>query len=620
MITRKIGKLIRGKTTPFQVLSAAILGAMLGFMPGWVQAPGLILFLVLLLIILNANLFVAGFVGVLTKLVSLAAMPVQFEAGRLLLDGPTQPVFKAAINAPVLAYFGFEYYATTGGVLLGLVMGIVLGLALVTALNSVRRKLAGLEEGSERFQRIASKKWVKVLTFVFVGGKKKLSYADLASRKVGNPIRILGVVFAVLVVALLFVGRAMLAEPILTMGLKSGLEQANGATVDLRSAKLDLGAGRLTVADLAMADPEALETDLLRAREVTADVNTRDLLRKRIVVDQVTVVDALNGAKREKPGVLIGPRPKPDPAPAPREGEKTIEDYIKEAKEWKERLAQARKWIEEISGPRKDGETAPTKPGEEPRKETLRERLAREVRQKGYTRVTASHLVDETPTVLIKKATALGVKTTQLEGEVLDVEAENISTQPWLVEGKPGISVKTRSDRLDLALRVGGKPPATGAQPDSVKFKYLGLPTDTVGQQLAALDGGAKPISGGTMDILLEGTLGGAGVGYLDLPLNVTLHDTTVSLPGAGSAPVKGMTVPLGIRGPMDNPMILLDGSKLGDALAAAGANELAARAKGEAAKVADKAKAEVEKAIGDKVGEEAKGVLDSLLGGKKKP
>src|SRR5688572_4725418 len=98
MITRQIGKILRGKATPLQIMMAAILGAMLGFVPGWWEGPGLIIALTLLLIILNANLAVAAIVGLLAKLISYALLPVTFEAGRFLLDGPTQGFFKTLIN------------------------------------------------------------------------------------------------------------------------------------------------------------------------------------------------------------------------------------------------------------------------------------------------------------------------------------------------------------------------------------------------------------------------------------------------------------------------------------------------------------------------------------------
>src|SRR5688500_19277982 len=102
MISRSIGSILRGKGTPAQFMMACILGAALGFMPGFKQAPGLAICLTLLLVLLNANLFLAVTVGLLAKLAALALMPVSFAIGRFALDGPTQRLFKSMINAPAL--------------------------------------------------------------------------------------------------------------------------------------------------------------------------------------------------------------------------------------------------------------------------------------------------------------------------------------------------------------------------------------------------------------------------------------------------------------------------------------------------------------------------------------
>src|SRR5690606_40893118 len=139
-----------------------------------------VLTLTALLLVLNANLFVAAIVGGLAKLLSLLIMPIQFEAGRLILDGPLSGLMARIINAPVLAWFGFEYYTTTGGIVLGLVAGLVAATVLVTAVMRLRRQLAKLESGSERYQKITGRKPVKAIMWIFFGGQKK-TYEELAA-------------------------------------------------------------------------------------------------------------------------------------------------------------------------------------------------------------------------------------------------------------------------------------------------------------------------------------------------------------------------------------------------------------------------------------------------------
>ena len=64
------------------------------------------------------------------------------------------------------------------------------------------------------------------------------------------------------------------------------------ATVDLERADVDLAAGRMTVTGLAVADPNALDTDLFRASTIEADVSATNLLRKRLKIDRIVMSDA----------------------------------------------------------------------------------------------------------------------------------------------------------------------------------------------------------------------------------------------------------------------------------------------------------------------------------------
>ena len=88
MLLKRLGSVLRGKATTPQIMMAAILGSLLGFVPGFalagdlgggfMQAPGLILSLFFLVLVLNANLAVFGIALVLAKLVSLIALPLTF--------------------------------------------------------------------------------------------------------------------------------------------------------------------------------------------------------------------------------------------------------------------------------------------------------------------------------------------------------------------------------------------------------------------------------------------------------------------------------------------------------------------------------------------------------------
>jgi hypothetical protein len=539
-------------------------------------------------------------------------MPVTFEVGHFLLDGPAKGPLTTAINAPVLALFGFEYYTVTGGLVLGLAFGIVAAILAVSLVGSFRRRMAKLEEGSEKYQKYAGKGWVKVLSWLLFGkGKGKKTYAQLLDKRMGNPIRILGVIAVFLAVGLLYIAQMFFKDEITTTLVRKNLEQANGATVDLEKASLDIAGGKLLLTKLAVADPKKLETDIFRATTLESTINTRDLLRKRIALDQVTSADASTGEERKMRGFLVNPKPRP-PATPKEPGQKTIDDYIKQGEIWKERLAQAKDWLDEIDRRRQDDAGTPGDPGAPGQKETLRDRLRREVKEQGWARVRAWHLIEKSPTILVRAIDITGMKAPPLPGktepELLDVRARNLSTQPWLVAEAPEISVKSRGQTLDFAAAFGGV--ASSATPSTITLAYRGLPNDLIGEQLK-LAGTAKPLQGGTMDISAKGVLGS---GIIDLPLNVTLRDTTMTLPQAGSAPIKEMLLPIGVSGPLNDPRILFDQKAFADALAQAGANELAAKARGEVDKVVNKATEDLTKKVGDKLGDNIPGNLKDQI------
>lgn len=609
MLTRKIGKLVRGKVTPAQVAMACVLGALIGFVPSTRTSPALVLLLLSLLLVLNANLFVAGALAAGGKILSLLIMPVQFGVGRLVLDGPLGGLMSTLINAPVLAWMGFEYYATTGGVVLGAVVGTLAAALMVAIIGRLRRTLAGLESGSERYQKITSKGWVRVLMWVLFGGHKK-TYAELAAKRMGLPIRPLGVVAAGLLVGLVWIGAMFLAEPVVTYAVKTGLERANGATVDVASADVDFRGGRIFVNGLAIADPNDLGTDIFRASKLEGAISNADLLRKRFAVDRLVASDASTGLARALPGVRVGARREPTPTP-PGDG-KGLEDYLAEARRWKERLEQARDWLEK-AGQKRPGEEAPV-PGQPPQdpKETLRDRLAREVAEKGYAFVAADHLVDGAPRVLVREAVVEGMTATNAPGEVFDVRAENLSTQPWLVEGAPRVSVRSRSGLYEAEIVLGGATSGGGAS--TLLLARRGIAADRVSSALSS-QADQPLLAGGTVDAMIQGAFSPA---WVDLPLDVLVRDSTITLPGAGSAPVQELRLPIGVRGPMDAPGLTIDAQAWGQALADAGARELAEKVRGRAQQEVDKATDRVRQELDEKVGEKVREGLGGLLPGRR--
>jgi hypothetical protein len=314
------------------------------------------------------------------------------------------------------------------------------------------------------------------------------------------------------------------------------------------------------------------------------------LLSKRLVIDELTSAEASSGTARQTPGQVIA-APQPPPPPPPGEG-KTLEDYLKQAKVWKERLQQIARWLEKVSG---GSESAPQETPEQ-----RRQRIEEEARELGMVRVAAGHLISGSPLVLVKRLNLQGVKVAALGTDLLDIEASNLSSNPGLVPEPLQVSVRARSGVFAFTFAV----PSGQSRAAQTSFTWKGLKVDDIAGELAV-----APMRGGTIDLALSGSLDCTrpeGV-WIELPLQVRLHDTTLQLPGMPPTPVKDFVLPLGLRGPLSSPRVSIDDKALTDALVAAGQQELASQVQ-----------KQVEGALKGKV--PGVGDLGGVLGGSKSP
>lgn len=625
MITRKLGALLRGKATPFQIVTACVLGAMLGFAPEVRQAPGLYMILVAVLLVINANLGLALLVAGGARLLSFVAAPVSFEVGQFLLDGPTTGLARAVVNAPLFAWCGLSYYAVAGGQALGFVIGLAVGFALASSVRAFQRRMQAAAGNPSKLNEIAGKGWAKALVWVFFGGKAKGTWDDILAKKIGNPIRILGVVIVAVLGAGLWFGHGYITKTWAKDSLALRLEQVNGATADVGGVTLDLKSGAFGVQSLALADPEQLSRDLFRADELAADFDQVDILKRRVHMAKLVVSGAKSGAARTTPGTKLPTPPAEVDPNAPKPGEDdglwTLDEILAEAEVWKGRLQQAKRLLEKVAGDKKA-------PGED---EGFAERAARKAREAGWFGVEAGHLVDVAPTFTLSELVVDGLAADWLPGRPLDVRGENLSTQPWLLDAPPKLKVASRDGAVGFDVDLA---PASKAGGDGgLRMHWKGLAVDEVLGMLKL--SGKAPMSGGTLDLALDGGWAKGAIGVLDLPLNVTFRGTTFAVAGMQPTTVDSFTLPIGLSGPLDALTVKFDAGALTKALTDAGKAELAGRVQSELTKrldgVLDGAAGEKLKELGEKTGielpkelpkgveEGAKDLLKGVLGGKKK-
>lgn len=594
---RLVTKTLRGKASPFQLLAACVIGASIGFVPGVSIAPGLLLAWLAVLLVLNANLSIAAAVTLGAKIVSFALLPVSVSVGRLLIDGPTQPLFKAAVNAPVLAWFGLDHYAVAGGQLIGITLGVATGLIVVNSVTNFRKKMASVEENSEMFAKLSTKRSVRILSWMLIGsgGKGKKTYTELLESK-GNPVRVLGVVAVALAAGFLFLLTLFASDSLVTPAVRAMLERANGATVDLENASLDLSAQTLTLTGIAAADPNALDTNLFEAQSIVANLSGASILSKRFAFDRIEVADSVSGSARAVPGIRYRPPARPGPRPEA-EGDDTgsgetpgaagipLEDYLAEAEKWRERLQQARRWLETIGG----GDSS---------EESVEESIERQKRDMGLARIRAEHLVDGSPTVLVRELLLSG--TDQRTGGPFVLRGSNIATQPALVAEPAKLEVTLGEG--DRSVTIDLDP---GAANGRLALQAQGMELDRVLAGLAS----QQPLSGGTVDFSATGPIDLASGAAVDLAASALLKNTSVQVPGQSPQNIEQLTIPMGIRGPLDRLGVSIQGDAIQQALIAAGKERLA----GELNEALGGA---LDGALDGVVPEEAGGLLEGLAEG----
>ncbi len=550
---RKLGKLLRGGASRLQIVTAALLGSLIGFSPGFGQAPGWQVLLIALLVLLNVNLFVAGISLLVASLLYLLLLPVLFQLGIFLLEGPLAGPLAFLANAPVSAWFGIEYYVMPAGVLVGGAFGIGVGLFLYSRLRAFHVKMAHFQKDSTGYTSFTARRPVRVFAWIFFGGVEgKKSWDELAVQsKRGLPVRPLGAILVGLVSFLLIVTFIFLDELVLTQVTRSTLERVNGATVDLERLEFIPSEARIALHGLAMTDPNALETDIFRAERLVAEVDGMSLLAKKVALRRVEAINASTGEERRLPGQRFGAdRDAPKRPPFKLPDSVSIEDVVAQARVWRERLQRISEVLERMGGePDPVDETGLS----------WRETLELRAQERGYAHVASNSIIRESPRLRVDAILTDGMRIAQLPDERLRITGRNLSTHPHLLEASPSLHVETQSGRFGIELEAG----ALAAENGSNHFNaFLNeLPIDWVASLLS--DPSNFPFSGGTFDLTTTGRWRGATV---DLPIDITANDTQVTLLGQSSS-LSQTTFPIRVVGPLESPAIQIPADALQSAL-----------------------------------------------------
>jgi len=309
-LIRSIGKMVRGGASPVQVFLACMLGVMIGMTPGF----NLTLMIgIVLVLVLNVNFGLVLMGVALGKVLMFALAPVTFGLGRTLITGPLNGLFTAMANAPVLALMGPGWPSLVGGLVVGAIVGAVLGAVLGKMIASLRRGLLAAGERSGKVAKASRNIVVRLLLRVLFGKQKK-SLAEMLEAKTG-PFRKVGI--GIVVLLALVVGAGMIAPGMFFKGgLQSGLESANGAQVDIETAKLSIAGGSIEIAGLQMTNSRKPTHNSFQLESLVGGISVARLLAGRVVVDELSIKNPRTDAKRDAPGKVFAKEGTGDPGGA----------------------------------------------------------------------------------------------------------------------------------------------------------------------------------------------------------------------------------------------------------------------------------------------------------------
>jgi len=579
MLAGSVKKFLKGGLSPAHVWSTVVLGVLLGMIPDYAASAGLVAILVLcsLLVRVNAGLFALSLI--VSKTFLLLSLPWLFDLGQAALNGSMGAGLLTLSQLPVLAWFGFERYATVGALFVGVPLSLFAAFAVNRSIQKMRQAGASLDS-NPKFDAFAQSLVGRVSLNLMLGKSAK----DGLGSALNNSVPLLrwkeGIV-AALLIAIVAAGAWQWAKSDLKTAVVPVLERANGATVDVDGLSLNLWTGTLDVTGLALADPSDLSLNSFAATELRISVSSLALLSKRIVVNKVSTTDATYGMARATPGQLVGPLIDTAAISAP--SAEDLGGYVNEAEQWLDRLKQVQSWLKKWEGSIPNGSDAKPEVGAPSYEEWLQEQIA----QSGYIKQSFAPIEDSFWSVVAKKVLMESLRIAALGDKDLTLSAENLASNPKQLALAPRVEMTSNDESLSVLLQLNE---LSGAGANRLSVSADGLDAESTLSSLKPSI--SKQISGGQIALNVNGEFRYAGDGELNIELLARLRDAELTV-RRRNVPVDELQVPVLIQGSFNAPKIRVENRAIEDQL-----KNLAEAA------IKDEAKSRVEDKVKDKLGD----------------
>ena len=608
---KKFLAIFRGAVSPVAIFLSVMLGFSFGLMPGF---SGFHTIIVIIVLVLNVHVGLFLLSAGIGKTLCFAAAPVLYHAG-VWIQTYLSFLLRLLASIPVIGLTDFSKYSVASTVLLGPILGAIAGLLMARSVISFRHMLLKLEDGSDKFKKWYSNRWVRILDRLLIGKRTKDAKSLFTAKT--KYIRKAGVALAVLLLAVSAIATTIIKDSTIKDYASGAMTRANGAEVSLDDLDLSALTGAVSVSGIGVTDPENPNNNQLTIDKVAADASLYNLLLGRVVMDQVNVSNVKFNQKRSAPGSVDETTAKQGPVvfdPCNFKVDPTdltkLETYLKDTGALKEKLRKLRKWL-----PKKDAEKTATQP--------------KQVPQKYLDYLRAQAVIPASPRILAKKVILDNVQIPSPTFANSKILLTNVSDAPKAARLPVTFDIKSldTSASITVTIDYGSKdqiPKLTGTFGGFDMAKIQSSLSENAGLVFASgiasgqFNGFAtNELVDLTADIVISNLQAkGQGKGVLGLG-----SKTTSEAFGA----LKDLKTTIRIVGPVSEPQLVFDVKGLTDelkkALVEAGKERLIKEIDG---KLGEK----LDKGLGDKIPDEIKDTLKpkkiveglkGLFGGKDK-
>jgi uncharacterized protein (TIGR03546 family) len=608
---RKLLAVFRGSVSPVMIFLSIMLGFSFGLIPGWSGLHTVIL-IVMLILNIHTGLFILS--GALGKSLCFAAAPVLYHVG-VWIQAHLSFVLGLLESVPLIGITDFNRYSVAGAIVLGPIIGAVAGLLMVRSVIAFRRQLLKFEEGSEKFRKWYSNRWVRILDRLLIGKRTKDAKSLFTAKT--KYIRKAGVALAAIVLIASVLVTYLIKDSTIKDYATKKMTQANGAEVNLESLNLSALTGSVSASGIQVTDPQKPQNNQVSIDKVAADASLYNLLLGKLVMEQVELSNIKFDQQRSTPGAIpeSGTQEKPaifDPNNFKLEDIDfaKIDKYIKDAKALKEKLQKLRRWL-----PKADDKETAAQP--------------KQIPQEYLEYLSAEASVPPSPRILAKKA-------------ILD--KVQIS---WPVFGNSKIMFTNLSDapksaKLPITLEMTSYDTSASVNASidySIKDQAPKLSGTFKGFDMSKIQSGLSSDAGLMFESgLASGQFSGTATNEsIDLTLDIAISDLKAKGQGKGVLglgsdttsqafdALKELKTTIRVVGPVTEPRLVFDVKGLTEefknALVQAGKDRLAKEIDSQLGK-------QIDEKLGDKVPTEIKDALKKpdelikglggLLGGKK--